>query len=351
MAIDAEFTQTVLQTLESEGWLSQVQNFSQNPLAFSMKRLETTISVLMYARRLTAQESLVSDHNRPVGEMHMQMTFDNVKRGGRGNLIFASENTTVLFGFTRQDQTYIIVAFDPRKHETFAFSSSLQVKKEVLDQAFQYGIAFHTRKNGETVVAFRQNMLSSYLENPDAYHGITPSTGEEAAKTEEYAKVTKDTEDVLTQRGITGNPPHLEAGDRQIVMREISQFVRSRQFAQGIRMVYERCAICGFQYDEVLDAAHIIPVAEGGEDTYENGLGLCPNCHRMFDKGLILVDEMYQIYLHPQHAETYDQIGKADSLNDLRTQLRTTLWLPNNPSQRPNPSNLRAAFSARKPKN
>ena len=46
------------------------------------------------------------------------------------------------------------------------------------------------------------------------------------------------------------------------------------------------CAICGWDIART-DAAHIVPHGEGGPDTVENGVILCPNHHRMFDSGLI----------------------------------------------------------------
>ncbi len=49
----------------------------------------------------------------------------------------------------------------------------------------------------------------------------------------------------------------------------------------------ESCAVCG--WDETrCDVAHIVP----GIDTLENVVMLCPNHHRMFDRGLIPADEM-----------------------------------------------------------
>lgn len=122
----------------------------------------------------------------------------------------------------------------------------------------------------------------------------------------------------------------------------------TKRFPEESNKVYQRCAICGFQYDYVLDAAHIVPVAEGGTDTYDNGLGLCPNCHRMFDRGLILVDETGQIHLHPQRAENYAAQGLADSLDNLRQSLRKQLWLPDDPQYHPSAENLRRAFEARR---
>jgi 5-methylcytosine-specific restriction protein A len=38
----------------------------------------------------------------------------------------------------------------------------------------------------------------------------------------------------------------------------------------------------GFPY---LEVHHRVPLAKGGDDTVENGIALCPNCHRKFHFG------------------------------------------------------------------
>ncbi len=52
------------------------------------------------------------------------------------------------------------------------------------------------------------------------------------------------------------------------------------------------CELCGkpapFVTDEglpYLEHHHVIPLAEGGPDTVENSVALCPNCHRMCHAG------------------------------------------------------------------
>ena len=70
-----------------------------------------------------------------------------------------------------------------------------------------------------------------------------------------------------------------------------------------INYIYKSCATCGFQYGLLLLTTYIVPIAEGGTDTYSNKLGLCPNCSRMFNKGQMLVDETGKISLNLRHVE------------------------------------------------
>ncbi len=54
-----------------------------------------------------------------------------------------------------------------------------------------------------------------------------------------------------------------------------------------------RCSHCGCEALLALEAAHIRPVSQGGEDGIENDLLLRADLHRHFDAGLItiVVDE------------------------------------------------------------
>lgn len=54
-----------------------------------------------------------------------------------------------------------------------------------------------------------------------------------------------------------------------------------------------QCAICGF--DIVVALHHITPKAEGGPDTFDNLIPLCPNHHAMADRELISRDELFSI--------------------------------------------------------
>jgi predicted restriction endonuclease len=50
-------------------------------------------------------------------------------------------------------------------------------------------------------------------------------------------------------------------------------------------MLPNYCALCGWAED--VDACHILPVRQGGTEELDNFVMLCPNHHRMFDRGAI----------------------------------------------------------------
>lgn len=80
-------------------------------------------------------------------------------------------------------------------------------------------------------------------------------------------------------------------------------FLRSLAFRRRVLEQYEyTCCISGFHvhiHVPMVEAAHIIPHAETGEDLITNGLTLCPNLHTAFDYGLIALTDDYQVLLRP----------------------------------------------------
>lgn len=93
-------------------------------------------------------------------------------------------------------------------------------------------------------------------------------------------------------------------------------FVRSGIFKREVPKIYNNtCAISGLRIDAILnismiDACHIVPFSDGYNDTLINGIALCPNLHRAFDRGLISVSNDYKVILNNNFIE-----NKESSLN------------------------------------
>ena len=78
-------------------------------------------------------------------------------------------------------------------------------------------------------------------------------------------------------------------------------FLRGGVFKREIPKIYNNtCCISGMRIDSILnismiDACHIIPFGESYDDTVTNGIALCPNLHRAFDRGIISIDDKYKV--------------------------------------------------------
>jgi putative restriction endonuclease len=78
-------------------------------------------------------------------------------------------------------------------------------------------------------------------------------------------------------------------------------FLRGSMFKREIPKIYiNTCCISGMKIDattsvSMIDACHIIPFRESYDDTITNGIALCPNLHRAFDRGLITINNDYKV--------------------------------------------------------
>jgi len=66
---------------------------------------------------------------------------------------------------------------------------------------------------------------------------------------------------------------------------------------KAMRRVFpNECMRCGWS-EGPCDTHHIIPRSEGGKYTINNGIILCPNCHRLADVGVLTKEELRQFKL------------------------------------------------------
>lgn len=86
--------------------------------------------------------------------------------------------------------------------------------------------------------------------------------------------------------------------------REVLALVKSRGIGQrllrsALLEAYNgRCAFCGLSFDEVLDAAHLVPWSDANNDQrldIGNALLLCSNHHRLLDCGYLTVSKSFCI--------------------------------------------------------
>lgn len=118
---------------------------------------------------------------------------------------------------------------------------------------------------------------------------------------------------------------------------------RANRFARDVREAYRRrCAMCGLGLG-LVESAHILPVAAPESvDEVNNGLALCPNHHRAFDRHQVWVDPTTrEIRTHP------DAIRRAATTSETLFIGYTFPSLEDPydvPGQRPSSAFLRARY-------
>jgi predicted restriction endonuclease len=86
-----------------------------------------------------------------------------------------------------------------------------------------------------------------------------------------------------------------------------------------------KCAITDCDAEEALEAAHIVPCFENGEDRIQNGLLLRADVHTLFDLDLLWIDpDTRRVALAPEMAGGYykELEGKPLSENQVSPELR-----------------------------
>ena len=96
--------------------------------------------------------------------------------------------------------------------------------------------------------------------------------------------------------------------------RAVKQRVNQKFFREAVLSAYDnKCCISGISITSLLIASHIKPWAESSakeKTSVENGLLLCPNHDRLFDKGYIAFENDGSILISSLIAEqNYDLLG------------------------------------------
>ena len=177
MPTDSTFAHGLAKSLSAAGWQIGPVVTSTNPLSLTLTGSQGQRTLLIHSMRLTPQRRTgpnPSQHNRPLGEWHGQMIFDGDKKGTRQRFQLRQQPDAVslLVGFVERKGTMLHVAYDPKKHQAYGYSNSLQVKEATLDEANRFGLALWKRATGEVLVAFREEFFPEYLQVMSNSHGL-----------------------------------------------------------------------------------------------------------------------------------------------------------------------------------
>ncbi|WP_353635481.1 HNH endonuclease (plasmid) [Halobacterium sp. NMX12-1] len=120
-------------------------------------------------------------------------------------------------------------------------------------------------------------------------------------------------------------------------LEQIERQKRKEAFREGIYEIYSGCAICGQLTESPsgsldLEAAHIVPKADGGPDVLQNGLGLCSKHHWAFDNGWFEISPEYEI--------SVSDSPELEGYEDLAQYHGEKLYLPYDDQYSPHPRYL-----------
>ena len=90
--------------------------------------------------------------------------------------------------------------------------------------------------------------------------------------------------------------------------RRSTQQIRDEEFRPHIIALDEMCVISGETTEAALDAAHIIPAAQEGNEIPENGITLRADIHRLYDRGI------FQI--HPERGQAMIDPARLPELSE-----------------------------------
>ncbi|CAN5597807.1 HNH endonuclease [soil metagenome] len=112
---------------------------------------------------------------------------------------------------------------------------------------------------------------------------------------------------------------------------EEEAYVRNGLFKKLVPKDYQStCSFTGMKLTSTygfnfVDACHIIPFSVSKDDRISNGLSLCPNLHRAFDRGIVSVDANYRILVSNQLVENENHPYSLDKLRGQQIHLPVEL--------------------------
>ncbi len=208
--------------------------------------------------------------------------------------------------------------------------------KEILLTS-SHSIKSFSQLRGSVQYAYFDNALFSLLSNQDSRQIIFRFLLDHYFSGKKLYDIKTDLFESITQEILHDSPVEylhvIETADEEEV------FVRSGVFKKVVPRIYDyTCCISGLRivsgYDiQMVDACHIVPFANSHNDTISNGISLCPNLHRAFDRGLVSIDNEYRVLVA-------DNFVESSFENGIKAYHGKPIILPAEESYRPSLENL-----------
>ena len=108
---------------------------------------------------------------------------------------------------------------------------------------------------------------------------------------------------------------------RESLPREVKESISrpgAAEFRTAVLSEYENiCAISGYSATQAIDVAHIVPYYGEESDNIENAIPLRADLHKLYDKGLLIIDfdystKKYKVKVHDFIAADYSHIQDSE---------------------------------------
>jgi putative restriction endonuclease len=130
--------------------------------------------------------------------------------------------------------------------------------------------------------------------------------------------------------------------ERRYAERSVRQRLHQPLFRERVLLAYaDRCALCRLRHRELLDAAHILGDAEGGEPVVPNGISMCKIHHAAFDNQLFGVRPDYSVHVSASVLAEDDGPTLRHALQEIHG---TRIELPRSRAARPDVDRLEERY-------
>ncbi len=248
---------------------------------------------------------------RSPDEFKIELILPDQPRGRRGELILAGPHTTVLLGYS--PDYGIFVAWEASLHRAFGYSSTVQVREGLLEDASGFGWAVgsprRVQQGTEVSVAFTPGNLLRYIKlEREAQRKRLLDIGREAF----FLSRTPNLQLMAPPSQEDELEDYVAAQRNSILVRRLD---RNSRFGPRIKQEYDNaCAVCGVQM-EIVEGAHIIPITEdNGKDEVWNGIALCPNHHKLFDAYAFVIKPTFRLQVNQPRLEFLRECNKEQGV-------------------------------------
>jgi putative restriction endonuclease len=318
-----ELLDHIIQAVNESDWnVLYTGNISQHPFLLKIYREDESHLLRIYIWNLTHG----GGNARPVDEYRIQIT-------GVAHFEQQENEKTLILGWW--DQAGVFAGFDFNKHNgRLGTSPSIQIREKNLRDALINGFSACDRGNGEIAIAFRPDFLGEYVKDLKNLHQLGESLRE-----------VQVVEQIATgQLQVNSEEVKSLSEERQTTIEMINKKLRDNSFKKRVLTAYgNQCAFSGMQL-KLIDAAHIFPVSEPtSTDDTSNGIALSALYHRAFDRGLVTLNELYQIIINETKVNKLKEVGLDGGMDVFRKNLRPVIIVPPAVSDRPNVNFVRDA--------